>query len=52
MSTVANPEACMTDVINLGALIITYTILGVPYYGNWTQNPILIIKATILLGVA
>ena len=33
---------------NIRALIITYTILGVPYYTyNVPQNPILIIKAPI-----
>ena len=34
-----------------GALIITYTILGVPYYlqYNGPQNPILTIEAPILV---
>ena len=39
----------------IGVLIITYTILGVPYYNSyivyWPQNPILIIKAPVLLLV-
>ena len=37
---------------NIGALIVTYTILGVPYLfnerKNGPQNPILIIKAAIV----
>ena len=32
--------------LHMGALIVTYTILGVPYYEyNGPQNPILFIKA-------
>ena len=34
--------------INIGVLIITYTILGVPNYGYGPQDPVLIIKAPIL----
>ena len=34
------------DLSNIGALIITYTTLGAPYYNvNGPQNPVLIIQA-------
>ena len=39
----------------IGALMITYTILGFPYYGekyNAPQNPVLIIKAPTASGPA
>ena len=37
------------DVVsNIGALLITNTILGVPYYNDMPPNPIPIIKALIV----
>ena len=37
---------------NIGTLMITYTILGVPYYThNGLQHPILIIKVPLVVSV-
>ena len=45
------PDLQVSD--NLGAFLIAYTILGVPYYNYsiiYPQSPILIIQAPILDG--